>query len=176
MTSDSDRVRSYLISQTERYDWFQLWPRVVRARLDLLEALEGVTEEQARWRPEPDAWSIHECAAHLLRSSENARALIEGLVRGEAKRINADPPLESDDASLAELRDALFEDSARFAAIVTSLPAEVDLVTTADHNRFGPLTGSQWFLFQRIHDTDHANQIRAVREAEGFPAAEEAQA
>jgi hypothetical protein len=34
---------------------------------------------------------------------------------------------------------------------------------------FGPLNAREWFLFQRLHDVDHAAQIRAVREADGYP-------
>jgi hypothetical protein len=36
---------------------------------------------------------------------------------------------------------------------------------------FGPLHCKAWYLFQRVHDIDHANQINAVKEAPGYPAA-----
>ncbi len=50
------------------------------------------------------------------------------------------------------------------------LPAAPDLDVTVAHFWFGPLNSRAWFLFQRLHDTDHTGQIAQIRAAEGFPA------
>jgi hypothetical protein len=64
MTSDQQaefaRMRQYYQSQGERYSFAELWPRVSKARLELLDAFDGVTEDHANWAPGDGNWSIKE--------------------------------------------------------------------------------------------------------------------
>lgn len=174
MTADTERVRGYLLAQAEKYDWHDLWPRVMGARATVLEALAGVSEEQARWRPPAGegeaAWGILEVAQHLLGSTQNVLTIIERTARGEPAPKD---PLGSMSAerpqTLAEARRALIEVSERLATVRQRLPEAANTQATVDHPFFGPLPSRAWFLFQRIHDTDHANQVNALKQAEGFP-------
>lgn len=60
--------------------------------------VDGLTEEQGRWRPVPGAWSVAECLDHLATAN---RAYLEamrppaerGLARGQARRGPAVPGL-----------------------------------------------------------------------------------
>lgn len=175
MTDENERVRSYLLGQAEKYDVIDLWPRVVAQRSAFLQALEDVSEEQARWRPGggegEDAWGILEVSHHLLAWTRNVVDIIEATARSET--VEKLPPgyLDAGDgATFAEVRRALIAESARFASLPTRLPEEPDLTTTIDHPRFGPLNCRAWFLFLRLHDGDHTRQVEALKETEGYPA------
>src|SRR5579862_2364115 len=50
---------------------------LVRSRQTLLDAVEGVTEQQARWKPGPDRWSILEYVEHLAVSDDALITLVK---------------------------------------------------------------------------------------------------
>ena len=50
---------SEMITDIERQKALEL---LVRSRQALLDAVEGVTEQQAHWKPAPERWSILECS------------------------------------------------------------------------------------------------------------------
>lgn len=164
--SENDRVRGYLLAQSQRHDWSTLWPRVVGPRLELLAATADLSEEQADFKPAPDEWSIRDCLAHVLRASRGTLARIEALVVGSADASRA-PQTEAD--SLADLRAQLIADSSHYAGILERLPEKPNLELTAEHPVFGELNSRAWFLFQRLHDSDHLGQIRAIKEAPRYP-------
>ena len=166
--SENDRVRGYLLAQSERHDWPALWPRVVGPRIELLAETAALSEEQADFKPAPGEWSIRDCLAHVLHASRGTLARVEALAAGSVVAAAA-PQTEAD--SLADLRAQLIADSSHFAGILARLPEQPNLELTAGHAVFGELNSRAWFLFQRLHDSDHLGQIRAVKEASGYPEA-----
>lgn len=168
------RVRGYLLAQAEKNDFAALWPRVMEQRAALLAAFAELTEEQAAFRPAGGegeaAWGAADLARHLVASTRNVAGIVDALARGAAA---PEDPLgglgNATYASFAEARRALFDVSLEFAALTGRLPASPNLEVTAEHAFFGPLNCRAWFLFQRVHDTDHINQIAALRADEGFP-------
>lgn len=168
------RVRGYLLGQAEKSGFAALWPRVMEQRAALLAAFAELTEAQAAFRPATGegegAWGAADLARHLVASTRNVMAIVEALARGED--APEDPLGALGDvayASFAEARKALIAVSLEFAALPGRLPAAPNLDQTVEHGMFGPLNCRAWFLFQRIHDTDHINQIAALRAAGGFP-------
>lgn len=169
------RVRGYLLAQAEKNDFAALWPRVMEQRSALLAAFAELTEAQAAFRPVTgegeDAWGAADLVQHLVASTRNVMAIVSALARREAA---PEDPLGTlggvSYASFAEARKALFDVSLEFAALPGRLPATPDLDATVEHGIFGPLNCRAWFLFQRLHDTDHINQIAALRADERFPA------
>ena len=165
------RVSAYLLTQAEKYTWLELWPRVVQGRLEFLDAIRGVGEEQANFRPAPGDWTIREVAQHVLTSSQGVAGLIAALVAGDpgldVKR--ADPARELASASLADLYRELLRDSIAFSNIATRFPDDVSLEPTASHPFFGALHCRAWFLFQRVHDQDHARHVGSIKQAAGYP-------
>ncbi|MDP6511721.1 MAG: hypothetical protein QF878_00830, partial [SAR202 cluster bacterium] len=63
-SNETDRVRQYLRAQGERHPFRELWVRAVKARLQLLDSLDGVTDEQAAFKINDDEWSILEVLKH----------------------------------------------------------------------------------------------------------------
>jgi uncharacterized damage-inducible protein DinB len=176
MTSDQqtefDRIRGYLNSQGERSSHSEIWPRAIKARMQLLDSLEKVNDEQASWAPSDENWSIKEVALHILNSSRSVRQIVHSLSEGkDADSSGIEPPRKTTDAPVAELYDELRDDGIEWTVAITALPQMPPLEPTANHSMFGDLHARAWHLFQRVHDLDHMNQIEAVKQAEGYPAA-----
>jgi uncharacterized damage-inducible protein DinB len=179
MTTDQqaefDRMHGYYVSQGERYTFGELWPRAVKARLELLESLDGVDDSEAEWSASDDDWSIKEVAHHILNSSRSVRRLVRALSAGETgDSSNIEPPRQTTDASMDTLRAELREDGIDWAATTQELPPRPPLEPTAPHSMFGELHARAWYLFQRTHDLDHKGQIEDVKAADGYPGASEA--
>lgn len=174
LTAEQLRVQGYLKSQGEKYSWLELWPRVMSARLALLDAVDGITEEQAEARTSADEWTIMEGLRHEVGVTRSTLHTVERLTGVEVS--DADQERDASELSLAELRRELLLNSTQFGTLAAQLPEDAPLDQTAPHGNFGELHCRAWYLFQRIHDTDHVNQFRSIREAPDFPAAATASA
>lgn len=168
---ETTRVREYLVSQAARYDLFELWPRVIADRTALLLAFDRVSDEQARWRPpSTEEWNLLEIAQHAIAWARSVTEIIEALAAGRSAEALAlgylDPSVA---ANLDEARRALSAESVRLASLPGRLPAAANLDAVAEHPRFGPLNYRAWFLFSRLHDGDHLQQVQALKMADGYP-------
>ncbi len=168
--AEFDRMRSYYLSQGERYSFSEMWPRVVKARMQLLDSLEGVTNEQATFKPVAEDWSIVETALHALGSSQNVRRLVVNLATGQSgDSSNVEPARKLTDLTVAELIVALRDDGIAWTSAIEKLPAHAPMSPTSPHTMFGELGARPWYIFQRTHDIDHAKQIDAVKAVPGYP-------
>ena len=52
---------------------------LARTREEFLSTLTGVNEDQARLKPAPDAWSILECAEHVVGAERGMLIMINAL-------------------------------------------------------------------------------------------------
>ncbi|HXH20907.1 MAG TPA: DinB family protein [Dehalococcoidia bacterium] len=172
--TERERIRSYLVSQAEKKTFAELRPAVEEGRNALYAALDGIGEEQARFKPPggegEDAWSIHEVLRHVIQGKEGVALRVRALALGDPARGSTPGRLVGRaDASLADLvRDLQAADFALEHA-VGSVEGRERLDTTAPHAFFGELNCRAWFLFQRIHDLDHARQIEKIKAMPGFP-------
>ena len=169
MTTGSDqaeRVRSYLLSQGERYTFAEVWVRFAKARIALIDSVAEVDQEQADFRPDEGEWSISEVLNHLVTSSEKVSEIVEALSRGVTPRPGRiDPHREDTSLGIDELREMLTLDSLRWSALVERLPPAPSTVLTAPHPFFGEIHARAWLLFQRVHDMDHAGQVEKNKRA-----------
>lgn len=169
---ESARVRDYLVAQVKRYDLLALWPRVIAERTALLLAFDRVNDEQSRWRPpSPDGeWNLLEIAQHAIVWARSVNEIIEALAAGRSAEALALGHLDrSVVANIDDARRALSVESVRLAALPGQLPAAANLEATAEHPRFGPLNYRAWFLFSRLHDGDHLQQVEMLKAADGYP-------
>ncbi len=172
---ERQRVSGYMLSQGEKYSWLELWPRVVAGRLEFLNTLNRVTPEQAAWKPAPDDWSIEEVAQHVLDGSRRVASLVTDLSNGREPSATpqgigaVDPAQREADMPFPDLVNALLDDSRIFANVIDGLPEPPSYKPTSPHGFFGELHGRAWFIFQRVHDIDHANQVNAIKGSEGYP-------
>ncbi len=174
MTTQTDealRVRNYLQSQGERYTFTELWLRFVKARITLIDSVADVSQEQADFRPDEDEWSISEVLHHITTSSGRGAEVVESLTRGEIPTPDRiDPPRETSTATIEELRNNLTDDSIAWSAMIGRLPPAPSTEPTMPHTFFGELHARAWFLFQRVHDLDHAGQVGVNKASPGYPA------
>lgn len=117
------------------------------------EALEGLTAEQAAWRPQPSRHSIWEIALHLIfwRDFMVRRARNETVSDEERDRRNHESPSDVSEEAWNAVRRR-FESSQR----------EVhDAIAIADD--------AEGFLHLTFHDTYHVGQIAYIRAMHGLP-------
>ena len=168
--AEAQRVRSYLLAQGEKYAFTELWPRLIKARLEVIAAVEGVSQGQADFTFAPEEWSIAEVLHHVLTSSARIAETIESIASGNEPPERAiDPPREAAALGIEELREQLTQDALAWCALTERLPTTPNLEVTAPHPIFGQLHAGGLYLFQRVHDLDHVGQINKNKNAPGYP-------
>ena len=169
--TEAQRVRSYLLTQGEKYSFTELWPRLIKARQEVIAAADGVNQRQADFTFAPEEWSISEVLHHVLTSSARVAEVVETMANGNAPPARAaiDPPRESATQGISELRERLNEDTLAWRALTDRLPTSPNLEVTAPHPFFGELHAGGFYLFQRVHDLDHVEQINKNKSAPGYP-------
>ena len=178
-----------MLSEKERENAIK---RLTRSRQTLLDAVEGVTETQSRWKPAADRWSILEYVEHLAISDD-------GLVEMIRKSLGTPPRPETEEQRKAreqKIRDTpmprginrapeMLAPGGRFQSLADALAAflaarerTLDFArSTQDdlrshfspHTVLGPLDGYQWLNGNAHHVETHAGHIREIREMPEFP-------
>jgi hypothetical protein len=150
--------------------------------LDLLEATPGIlrglmtelTEEDARWKPAPDRFSVAEVLVHLSHSEGDCYRMRLDRFMAEAR-----PEFEPDDAQmyLDLYRDANPEDSldhfekqrANNIEFLRGLSAGAgDRI--ALHKEYGEITLAQMLNEWALHDLGHIRQIAELVRARKYKA------
>jgi DinB superfamily len=148
--------------------------------LDLLEAtpaiLRGlmaeVTDEDARWKPAPDRFSVAEVLAHLSHSEGHCYRMRVDRFLGEER-----PEFEPDDAQMyLELyRDANPEDA--FDQFEEQREANLEYLRElpeaagtrgAKHREYGDITLSEMLHEWALHDLGHIRQIAELVRARKY--------
>jgi hypothetical protein len=170
------------------------------SRERLLESVEGLNEQQQRFRPARDRWSVAECVEHVSIVERGVLRKIEALVLAPQPEIppHAQPPPRArvpDQVILARVPNR----SSRVTAPPEALPggrwtdfAELlrefeaarerslrfAAVTQSDlrghffaHPYLGELDCYQWLLFLGAHSERHARQAEEVIAYPNFPGA-----
>ena len=163
-----------------------------RSRQALLDAVEGVTESQARWKPAPDRWSILEYVEHLAVSDDGLIAVIKRSLRTPARPETEEQRRERETKIRntpvprgANQAPEMLRPGGRFASLPEAVAAflaarertfeytrstEDDLRSHfADHSVLGPLDGYQWLAGNARHAETHAAHIREIRTLPDFP-------
>jgi hypothetical protein len=151
-----------------------------------LRALDGVTEQEAAWKPAPDRWSILECAEHVAAAESGmfrgvrqgtpvkepgfADAGREARLRAAAadrskKRVAPEPVRPSGRfASLAEAVEQFTERRECTIRWVESCPDDLRAVSML-HPVAGRITCHECLWLMIAHPVRHAEQVREIREA-----------
>lgn len=136
----------------------------------LREAIEGLAEEELRFKPAPDKWSIHQILIHVTDS--------EILSTHRLKKVLAEeePILISFDqnAWVNNLGYDLLDREQHlllFQLLRSSIQTILDHLTTKQAERVGVYNDAGRFTFKQLlefrvqHVRDHLSQIERVREA-----------
>jgi hypothetical protein len=163
-----------------------------RSRQGLLDAVNGLTDAQARWKTSPERWSVLEYTEHLAVGEEGLLALVKRVLETPAKpeseeerkarekRIRETPmPKGVNHAPAALLPAARFGSlDEAIAAFLSAREKTVEYARTtqddlrshfAPHSVLGPLDGYQWLGANGRHAEMHSGHIRELRAMEEFP-------
>jgi hypothetical protein len=160
-----------------------------RSRQTLLDAVAGVTDQEARWKPEPERWSILEYVEHLAVSDDELIALIkrslatpvrpetEAERRERETKIRETPVPRGANHAPRMLRpqDRFPNLSEAMAAFLAARERSIEYARSTqddlrshftDHSVLGPLDGYQWLVGNARHAETHAAHIRELRLAQ----------
>jgi len=167
---------------------------LARSRIAVLNAVDGVTEDQARWKPAPERWSILEYIEHLAVSDDGLVALVKRTLatpahmeteeerRAREQKIRATTIPRGVNRAPEHLRPVARFDSLADAvsAFLAARERTVEFArsTTDDlrshfapHPVLGPLDGYQWLCGNARHAESHAAHMLEIREMPDFPKA-----
>jgi hypothetical protein len=146
------------------------------AREEILASVQGVTTEQAQFRPGSgegeDAWGIAEVLRHI--------ASVESIMADRVRQLGLGQPLalqptypgymESiETRQLDELLAALSESYAELLAAIDDIEGHERLDTLDEHRRFGQMNCRGWVAMHTLHLQDHARQITRIKSMPGLP-------
>ena len=184
-------MTSAMLTDQERQDAID---HLTKTRQTVIDAVAGLTENQARWRPSPTKWSILGYLEHLAVSDDSLVALVKRTLQNPAEPETT----EQRAAREAKLRDThaprganqapdSLKPAERFKNIQEALDAflaarertlEYARTTQDDlrshftpHPVYGKLDAYQWLNANGRHAHSHCEHIREIREMPDFPAA-----
>lgn len=156
-----------------------------RSRQEFIAAVAGLTEAQAKVRPDPERWSVLDCVEHVTSVEERFLAWLEASKKLDAPSIDK----EKEAGLMARIPDRSMRvkapdtvlPSGRFSTLGEALEqfntgrtrsiqfAEDrcdELYSLAsEHPRMGPMNGVEFLIIIAGHSRRHAAQILETRAA-----------
>jgi len=161
------RIRSYLQAQGAKLTPAEIVEKVQGAMRELRAATALVPLGRFTQKPSPDDWSANEVMAHVVAAGRYFGGAIMALSAGAPLparppgRGNENAPTRSAEAWL----DILERDRAELFARALTADPQGHLGGTVEHPFFGPLNWRETLLFMRLHDLDHAGQLKQIAAA-----------
>ena len=141
-----------------------------RTAADCGRCLEGISEEQARFKP-GNEWSVKDVLDHLIYSTSQA---VIGPVRDLGGGKTPRPFTPEDRGGRApqpiqELRQEMIRLLEETVVLVGSLPEGEVPRRTWRHPSLGPLNLKELIALHRLHVMDHVQQIEKIKADPGYP-------
>ena len=154
--------------------------------------MQGVSEEQSRFKPAPDRWSIQDCVEHLALAehgllrriidnsapadapgSRDKETAILNSNGGDRKAKIMAPERAQPTGRFGSLEEAVRQfTAARERTIIYVASCSDDLhMRSTMHPLLGPMRCSELLAFIVVHPLRHAEQIREIKASDGYPAA-----
>lgn len=174
----------------------EVFDSLEQTRTRMYDSVQALNEDQARFRPAPEHWSVAEIAEHLGIFESLMVKLITGMVeRGESSAppvvgSGSIPPisverlaarsagklqapeilLPTGEISLERSIENLRQSRAALLALRERLESRDFTQITFSREPVGPLNPYQWLAFVGHHENSHLNQLNALISSESFPA------
>jgi hypothetical protein len=157
-------------------------------------AINGVSEEQWKWKPTPERWSVGETAEHIVLAEallfdsvkkaiaspanpaweEQTKGKTEFIVQVMAPRLGKaqapEPIVPRNGMTLAQVQERFDQQRAeivKFAAD-TNVPLK-EHTEVHPFPVFGTLNAYQWLIYVPLHTERHDKQIAEVKATAGYP-------
>ncbi|MGB8509202.1 MAG: DinB family protein [Pyrinomonadaceae bacterium] len=175
----------------------EIYDSIDGTRERVYQSVEGLSDEQGRFRPTPEAWSVAEIVEHLslierqmmqLFIGMTKKAEDGGLLRGDAQEF-APVSLEefaerargekyqapetmrpTGSASISDSLEGLRQTRAAIRELQPRLEKIDGTALHYPHPAFGPLNLYQWLAFIGAHEERHLRQLKAVKRSPDFGA------
>lgn len=153
-----------------------------RSREEFLAAVAGLTDEQARMKPDPERWSVLECVEHVAFVEERFLGWLDRGEKLDARRMDREKELRLmamiPDRSVrmkapeavvptgqyATLKEAIARFEAMRARSIQFAVKPQDLYCLASvHPRWGQVNGVELLIIIAGHSRRHGEQIREIR-------------
>jgi uncharacterized damage-inducible protein DinB len=164
---ERQRIRSYLQAQGSKLSPPELVEKVRAAMDELRTALDAVPAARFLAPPASGEWSANDVMGHVVQAGAHFGGNIMRVLEGGAASpavadgIEAGAPAHT----AAEWWDLLAADRARLFEGVLHADPGAHLDRAIGHPMFGPLSWRETLLFLRLHDLDHAGQLRKIAAA-----------
>jgi hypothetical protein len=162
---------------------------------EFLSYVDGVSEEQWKWKSAPDRWSVGETAEHIVLAegflldlvkkamasapdpdweakTKGKTAMLERILVDRSHPVQAPEPIRPEHLTLT--RDQVI---ARFKELrartiefaeTTDLPLK-EHITDGPFPQMGPLNAYHFMLYIPLHNIRHDKQIAEVKATPGYP-------
>src|SRR5258706_3669171 len=170
-----------------------LWNDLQSVRSELLKEADGLSQTQADWRPAEQEWSVGEILHHLTLAEVGTGKLTSKLFKDgpqpsppfppDLKAFAPVPPAPPGPAQAPEVvyperGHPLERLLADLKAIQARSRQSIERLAAGDARgprsrdfRLGAIDLAQWWLLHVRHESEHLEQLRGVKAAQGFPRA-----
>jgi hypothetical protein len=161
---------------------------------EFLAAIDGLSEEQWKWKPAPNRWSVGETAEHVvlaeallfgtvqkavaspanLEWAEKTKGKTELIERIMAPRLGKAQAPESivpqGGMTAAQVKERFEKQRAEIVKFATETSVALK-EHTVEHPMpvFGTLNAYQWLIYVPLHTMRHDKQIAEVKATAGYP-------
>jgi hypothetical protein len=162
------------------------------SRTEFLAAITGLSEQQWKWKPAPDRWSVGEVAEHIVLAEASQFANVnkalssapdpdwEAKTKGKTERLvavlaprlgrvqAAEEIVPKGGMNQAETKERFLRQRAEIVKFATESNALLKQ-GIVENAFFGPLNGYHWLIYIPLHTMRHDKQIAEVKDAAGYP-------
>jgi uncharacterized damage-inducible protein DinB len=161
---------------------------------EFLASIDGVTDEQWKWKPAPERWSVGETAEHIVLAEallfdsvkkamsspanpaweEETKGKTEFIVKVMAPRLGKaqapEPIVPRNGMTLAQVRERFEQQRAEIVKFATDTNLALKEHTVVHpFPVFGTLNAYQWLIYVPLHTERHDKQIAEVKATPGYP-------
>lgn len=173
---EKERGRTFMVSEAEK-PLAELMAIADATRNELVAAVTGLSEAQARFRPGkggPDdeaSFSIIEVARHITNVEPVMAGRLHALAVGEEPPAGLGPGAlgGNEDAPVAKLVEMMTANRDQLRAAVLEVDGQERLDYTAAHRHFGELNVRSWLRLHALHEADHVHQVAKIKAHPEYP-------
>jgi hypothetical protein len=172
--------------RTEVIKWLE------QSRAEFLAAIDGVSDQQWKWKPAPDRWSVGEVAEHIVlaeaglfgmvnkalatpadadwetKTKSKTQTLVAVLAPRLGKAQAPEVLVPKGGLTPAQAKERFERQRAEIVKFATDTKAPLK-EHLSDNPFFGPLNAYQWLIYVPLHTMRHDKQIAEVKATAGYP-------